>query len=137
MFHITTKSSGVAAIALLAISLACLGLAACGGSSGGSSSSSSTASTAAAAAATGTTSASTPPPSTTTTEEGGPPTATDRRRRVVALKVVKCMRNYGVNVPEPGPKGYIAVGGSIAGTPQFKTAVAQCQTLLTEAAQVK
>jgi hypothetical protein len=132
MPHIAIRSRGAAAITLFVLSLACLGLGACGGSSN-----SSTTNTTPAVA-------STPPPSTattpatataTTTTESGPPTAADKRRRQVALRVVKCFQSNGVTLPEPNPKGFITVGSAV-GTSQFKVALAKCKPILNEAAGV-
>jgi hypothetical protein len=49
-----------------------------------------------------------------------------------ALRFVKCMRAHGVNLPDPGPNGFIRVGGpngrtrGPVQTPQFKKAQKAC-----------
>ena len=130
---IAIRSRGAAAITPFVLSLACLGLGACGGSS----SSSTTNTTAAVASTPATTTESTPssaattPAATATTES--PPTPADKRRRQVALRVVKCFQSNGVILPEPNSQGYITAG-SVAGSGQFKLALAKCKPILNEAA---
>jgi hypothetical protein len=123
MPYIKIRGRAAAAITPLVTSLACLALAACGSSSGGSSTGSQTAK-ATVAAATSTSA----PPASTTTEQTSP--AAVHRRRLVAVQVAKCMRRNGVDVPEPGPKGFIRINSAVAGNAQFHAAVTKCDRLL-------
>jgi hypothetical protein len=126
MPHIEIRSSAVAAVASLVVSLACLGLAACGSSSGGSPGSQT--GSAATTAPPGTTASRTPPPSTSTPATTAPTESATAiaQRRKLALRVASCMRSKGIKVPEPSATGYIKVGAALAGSSSFRASTAQC-----------
>lgn len=143
MSRIAFGGRATAALAALGIVLACLGLTACGGSS--SAPSSGTQLKAAASPPTGTTAAATAPttatattatPSASTGAGGASSGAAVARRRRAAVRVVSCMRRNGVDVPEPGPEGYIALKGSTARSSGFQAAEAKCSHVILEAAGV-
>jgi hypothetical protein len=49
------------------------------------------------------------------------------------VKVASCLRRNGVDVPEPGPEGYIALKGSTAQSSRFQAAEVKCSNVILEA----
>lgn len=119
MPRIGLKENAPAVIASLALPLLCVGLTACGSSSGGSPANASTPAAASAAAA--------------TTSSAAHKALNDPVRRRAAMQVTKCMHRNGVDVPEPGPSGYITIRGALANSRQFHAATANCRNVIAAA----
>jgi hypothetical protein len=112
---------------LLFISFASLGLAACGGSSHPSSSAAAAATTPAAANTTTTTTA--PPTTTSRTTPTTPTNATaspQEAQHARLVTFVSCMRQHGVNVPEPNAENHVNARGINPKNPRVKAALKVC-----------
>ncbi|HWX45545.1 MAG TPA: hypothetical protein VNY52_09510 [Solirubrobacteraceae bacterium] len=149
MPHNSIRSRAAASAVLLFVSLACLGLAACGSSSSGPSAGASTA-TVAAARRTGATATATPgvskPAGTTTPSstaaKGAPRSAPENaanhahyHRILVAL--VGCMRRYGIHLPEPNAANQVNRKGIDVNGARFKSADERCVNLVLGASSRK
>ncbi len=130
-----SRRSLAASIIVLALLLACLGLAACGGSSKGSSSTTGT-NTAATSTSTTATNGTTTGTSGTTNDPTGKGPAGGARQRFnnptfkrALAKFATCMRENGVNIPAPNTSGsgpIFSTKGIDTTSAQFKTAETKC-----------
>jgi hypothetical protein len=125
MPHIGLKSRIHTSAALL-MSLACLGLAACGSSTKGASSSGSTSS----APSTSTSAAAT----TTATSSEQPTTAKASTIEPYQLHlrelIARCVRKAGIDLPEPNAEGQFDFKGINENSPHFKAVVSKCISAL-------
>lgn len=113
---------GSRAIALLAVLLACLGLAACGSSSGGSSSSSSPGSS----NSSSTTAASTPTPTTTAGANTTATSAAPAIRTASGLKrLYDCLVSKGIKLPPLKDLGKSKIDTT---TPRYQAALRACRS---------
>jgi hypothetical protein len=127
MPHINTRSRKPAAVALVTLLLACIGLTACGGSS-------STTSTGANAAATGTasstSSSSTPSTGTSSTGQTSPPAGGRGVTRFAAMR--ECLQKNGITLPKRTPGSRSGAGGGFpsaaaGGGPQLPKGMTRAQ----------
>jgi hypothetical protein len=58
---------------------------------------------------------------------GGQPKQLDPQQLQQALKFARCMRQHGIDVPDPGPDGGIQVRGAGPDDPKFKVAQQACE----------
>jgi hypothetical protein len=137
------------AVALMTFSLACTGLMACGGSSNTASSIASAPppSTTVTRLLGATPPASAPIPQASTGKPGKaptpntvkppsgarPPAATQPRLREAFAQFTSCMRQNGVDIPEPGAKRSSPRKPLDTAGPRFKAALAKCRNTVTAA----